>query len=90
MTYLQVSGGKTLGFTMEYQERGVDNHYRAARDDFSLKEWRRPCPNFTMVRLTGRSMGIGVTSRGNDSPGAAYVLLLTFTILDEAEAPESE
>jgi hypothetical protein len=38
MTYLQVSGDKTLGFTMEYQEGGVDNHYRAAREDFSLKE----------------------------------------------------
>ena len=38
MTYLQVSGDKTLGFAMEYQEGDVKNHYRATREDFLLEE----------------------------------------------------
>ncbi len=38
MTYLQVSGEKTLGFAMEYQEGDVKNHFRAARKDFSLEK----------------------------------------------------
>jgi hypothetical protein len=38
MTYLQVSGDKTSGFDMEYQEGDVANHYRAAREKFELEE----------------------------------------------------
>ena len=38
MTYLQVSGEKTLGFAIEYQEGQVKKHYRAAREDFSLEK----------------------------------------------------
>lgn len=38
MTYLQVSGDKTAGFDMEYQERDIANHYRAACEDFELEE----------------------------------------------------
>ncbi len=37
MTYLQV-GGKTSGFEMEYQEGDVENHYRAARENFELED----------------------------------------------------
>ena len=38
MTYLQVSGDKTHGFAMEYQQGDVKHHYRAAREQFSLEE----------------------------------------------------
>lgn len=38
MTYLQVSGDKTSGFDMEYQEGDIANHYRAAREDFKLED----------------------------------------------------
>jgi hypothetical protein len=37
-TYLQVSGDKTSGFNMEYQEGDVAYHYRAARENFELEE----------------------------------------------------
>lgn len=38
MTYLQVSGDKTSGFDMEYQKGDLENHYRAARENFTLEE----------------------------------------------------
>jgi hypothetical protein len=38
MTYVQVSGDPTLGFDLEYQEGSVSEHYRAAREDYSLDE----------------------------------------------------
>jgi len=41
LTYLQVSGDKTRGFAMEYQEEDVKRHYRAAREHFSLEEVER-------------------------------------------------
>lgn len=36
MTYLQVSGDRSAGFDMEYQEGGIEKHYRADRTDFVL------------------------------------------------------
>ena len=38
MTYLQVSGDKSIGFDMEYQDGEVQKHFRAIRGDFSLEE----------------------------------------------------
>lgn len=38
MTYLQVSGDKASGFDMEYQVGDTAHHYRAAREDFELKD----------------------------------------------------
>jgi hypothetical protein len=38
MTYLQASGDKKSRFKMEYQKGDIDNHFRAAREDFELEE----------------------------------------------------
>ena len=38
MAYLQVSGDKTSGFEMEYQKGEIENHFRAARENFELEE----------------------------------------------------
>jgi len=38
MTYMQVSGDKTSGFDMEYQKGDIENHYRAASENFELEE----------------------------------------------------
>lgn len=38
MTYVQVSGDPQIGFDIEYQEGSVTEHYRAAREDYSLDE----------------------------------------------------
>jgi hypothetical protein len=37
-SYVQVSGDKTIGFDMEYQEGDVTKHYRAKRNDFKLDD----------------------------------------------------
>jgi hypothetical protein len=51
MTYLQVSGDKTLGFAMEYQNGDVDNHYRAARENFQLEEAAHALANYRDGRI---------------------------------------
>ena len=38
MTYVQVSGDASIGFDIEYQEESASEHYRAAREDYSLDE----------------------------------------------------
>ena len=37
-TYVQVSGDPVIGFDLEYQTGSASNHYRAAREDYSLDE----------------------------------------------------
>ena len=38
MTYIQISGDKSIGFDMEYQKGDVQSHYRAERTDFPLDD----------------------------------------------------
>ncbi len=51
MTYVQVSGDKTSGFDMEYQEGDVDNHYRAARENLKLEEVVEAFANYRDGRI---------------------------------------
>jgi len=51
MTYLQVSGDKTLGFAMEYQKGGVENHCRAARENFQLEKVVQAFANYRDGRI---------------------------------------
>jgi hypothetical protein len=36
--YMQIAGDKSIGFVMEYQDGGVENHFVSERRDFSLDE----------------------------------------------------
>lgn len=38
MTYVQVSGDKTIRFDLEYQEGDISRHFRAKRTDFTMEE----------------------------------------------------
>lgn len=38
LTYMQTSGDKNIGFSLEYQEGNTEHHYQAKRDDFTAEE----------------------------------------------------
>jgi len=88
LTFVQVSGNKTLGFDMEYQEGAANKHYRTQRENFTLDEVVRAMREYRDGCIDWSAYGMFPTVARQDARAVSRAeVLSTGAVGETGDAP---